>query len=125
MKGLGHRQNSFCNTMAGTDDQVIAPEIEMLNSRREKRKVIPIIFRNPGESLDKGGLDLHSLDPLGQPVFDIEKCIEVCLRVEITEDLQDPLSSTHPSEPVMNESDFQSFSPFRQLSNSPLSKPLT
>ncbi len=51
---------------------------------REKRKIRSIVSRNPWESLDKGGLDLHPLDRPGQSVFDIEKCIEVCLRVEIT-----------------------------------------
>jgi hypothetical protein len=83
MKGLGHGKNSFRHTMAGTDDQIIVPKIEVFDGRGKEGEVIAIIFHYPGESLEEGSLDPHPLDDSRESMFDMDERIEICLRVKL------------------------------------------
>jgi len=111
MKGLGHGNNPFRHTMAGADDQIIAPKIEVFDGRGKEAEVIAIIFCHSGEVLEEGSLDPHPLDDSRESIFDMDECIEIGLRVKPAKNLKDPLSSPHPREPVMDDGDLHTFPP--------------
>jgi hypothetical protein len=111
VKSLGHGNNPLGHAMAGTDDQIMVPEIKLLNGRGKEGEIVAIMLHDPGESLKEGCPDPHPLDDARETIPPMDQRIEICLGIELAQSLKNPLPSSHSCEPIMNDGDLQAAPP--------------
>jgi hypothetical protein len=88
--------------VACADDQVISFEIKLLDGRGKTGEIRSVVGRCLWEMLNERGVDIHSLNNVGQLILDIKEGKEVGLRIELAEDLKAFLTSSHACEPIMD-----------------------